>query len=584
MTARLNSARPRLRALLVGLTLLLGPGLIGSTGAGAVTAPVPVAAPTAGTDLNFSVERLAGSNRAATAAKISREFFGAGVPVAFVVTTANYPDGLAAGPAGARLNGPVLFTNGTSVPAATRTELTRLRPGRIYVVGGTRAISEDVRTALAGLSSGGARRVSGADRYATAAAVSRLSYPSGTPIAYVATGQNWPDALTGGTAAGVQSAPLLLTNSTNLSPSTRTELERLNPSRIMVLGGTGAISTGVANQLAAIAVTERVSGSDRYATGLAVSKRVFGANRAGVVVATGRNWPDALVAGPAVRRTRGPVLLSTGTSLPAGTGTELGRLSPGTAYLLGGATAQSNNVAMQVQRFSGVCWAGARPATGSKEVFSTVPGAGKKVAFTLDMGGRLDPALGIVNYLIDNQVCTTFFPTGAMANTAEGRQVMALIAQHPELFEVSNHTTHHCDLVVGGGGSPTAAPCNRAMTRTFIRTELTSAETVLEGLAGRPNNPYWRPPYGSHNASVREAAASVGYTKTVMWNRDTIDWRPDTTTTQIVNRVVSPLPPNGTIVLAHLGGYRTLDALPSIVRTLRANGYTLTTVSDMRDG
>lgn len=69
-----------------------------------------------------------------------------------------------------------------------------------------------------------------------------------------------------------------------------------------------------------------------------------------------------------------------------------------------------------------------------------------------------------------------------------------------------------------------------------------------------------------------------------MWNRDTIDWHPDTTTTQIVNRVVNPLPPNGTIVLAHLGGYRTLDALPSIVRTLRANGYTLTTVSDMRDG
>lgn len=490
MTARPRSVRRRPRTLLVGLILLLGPGLVGATGAGAVTAPDAVAASTTtGTDVDFSVERLAGSDRAATAARISREFFGAGVPVAFVVTTANFPDGLAAGPAGARLNGPVLFTDRTSVPAATRTELTRLRPGRIYVVGGTKAISEDVRTTLAGLSAGGARRVSGEDRYATAAAVSRLAYPSGAAIAYVATGENWPDALTGGTAAGVLSAPLLLTNSTSLSPSTRTELERLNPSRIMVLGGTGAISTGVANQLAAIATTERVAGSDRYATGLAVSKRVFGPDRPGVMVASGRNWPDALVAGPAVRHTRGPVLLSTGTSLPTGTGTELVRLSPRTAYLLGGATAQTNNVAMQVQRFAGVCWAGARPATGSQEVFSTVPGAGKKVAFTLDMGGRLDPALGIVNYLIDNQVCTTFFPTGAMANTAEGRRVMALIARHPELFEVSNHTMHHCDLVAGGGGSPTTAPCNRDMTRTFVRTELSSAETVLEGLTGMPSNP-----------------------------------------------------------------------------------------------
>jgi peptidoglycan/xylan/chitin deacetylase (PgdA/CDA1 family) len=96
--------------------------------------------------------------------------------------------------------------------------------------------------------------------------------------------------------------------------------------------------------------------------------------------------------------------------------------------------------------------------------------------------------------------------------------------------------------------------------------------------------PYWRPPYGSHNTFVRNAAAQVDYTKTVMWNRDTIDWDPATTTQQIVNRVTSPRPPAGTIVLAHLGGYRTLNALPQIVSILRADGYTFTTVSDLRDG
>jgi len=54
--------------LLVGLILLLGPGLVGSTGAGAVTAPVPVAAPTAGTDVDFSVERVLEGIDAASAA------------------------------------------------------------------------------------------------------------------------------------------------------------------------------------------------------------------------------------------------------------------------------------------------------------------------------------------------------------------------------------------------------------------------------------------------------------------------------------------------------------------------------------
>lgn len=45
-----------------------------------------------------------------------------------------------------------------------------------------------------------------------------------------------------------------------------------------------------------------------------------------------------------------------------------------------------------------------------------------------------------------------------------------------------------------------------------------------------------------------------------------------------------PVAPTGAIVLAHLGGYRTGEALPTIVRVLRDNGYTMTTVSDLRDG
>ncbi len=572
---------PLVRVLLLALALLIGLG-----GGALSTAAAPVPAPSQSTtgDVSFHLERLAGSSRYATAAALSKRFFGAGTPVAFVVTGADFPDGLAAGPAGARLGGPVLFTVRDSIPGPTRTELARLRPGRIVVVGGTRAVSETVRSDLGALTTGSVTRTSGGDRYATAAALSRYAYPTGAAIAYVATGEVFPDALSGGTAAGIQSAPMLLTESASLPVSTRAELERLRPGRIMLIGGTGAVSTAVANQLTGIAVTERVAGTTRYSTALEVSRRVFGPNRPGVVVATGEDWPDAVASGPAVRVTRGPVLLSSSTRLMTGTPGELSRITPRTAYLLGGEQAQTDNVARQVQARLGVCWSGTRPSTGSQQVFDSVPGAGRKVAFTLDMGGRLDPALSIVKYLADNQVCTTFFPTSAMAVTTEGKQVIRAIAARPELFELANHTVHHCDLVAGGGGSPSAAPCTVSMTSAFIRSELSDAERTLEGMTGMPVNPYWRPPYGSHSSFVRDVAASVGYTKTVMWNRDTIDWHPDTTTSQIVNRVVSPLPSNGTIVLAHLGGYRTRDALPQIVSTLRANGYTLTTVSDLRDG
>ena len=568
----------------VAMVLVLACSLAQGSAAGSPMTgdPTGQATPTAG-DLGVAVERLSGSNRYATAADISREFFDPGVPVAVVATGANFPDGLAAGPAADQLGGPVLFVSRTSVPAVTRTELLRLRPQRIVVVGGTASISSDVRTELDGLTSGPATRVAGANRYETAATVSQHAFPGGATIAYLATGAAFPDALTGGAAAGIQDAPMLLTPATNLSAATRAELIRLNPDRVMLLGGTASISTAVANEVAQIATVERVSGTDRYGTALALSQRVFGPNRPGVLLATGRDWPDALAAGATASSTRGPILLTTGNALPAGTNTELTRLGPDTAYVLGGSGSQTNQIPRLVQRRLGVCWSGSRPSAGGQEVITSVPGATKQIAYTLDMGGRLEGAQEIVDYLIEHQVCTTFFPTSIMANTSEGRAIVAKIAAHPELFEIGNHTVHHCDMVNGGGGSPTGAPCQVPMTTSFIQHELTDAESVLEGLAGMPANPYWRPPFGSHNAFVRGVVADVGYTKTVMWSRDTIDWDPATTAAQIISRTTVPAPPAGTIVLSHLGGYATPEALPTIVSTLRSQGYTFTTLSDMRD-
>jgi peptidoglycan-N-acetylglucosamine deacetylase len=537
-------------------------------------------------DLAFSVVRLAGADRYATAVKISQRFFSAGTPVAYVATGENFPDALAAGPAAAKLGGPVLFATRDRLPTATHDELVRLAPGSIKVVGGPATISDAVLASLSSLSAGGASRIAGPDRFQTAVAVSQDAFPSGASVAYVATGATFPDALSGGAAAGVETAPMLLTAPTQLPVPVRTELVRLNPGRIMVVGGTGSVSDAVTADLATIAPVERVAGANRFDTAVAMSKRIFGTDRPTAFLATGLNFPDALAGVSPAGRTRGPILL-TGATLTSATTTELARVSPSTAYLLGGTSSVPVSVARAAQRLMGVCWSGNRPAAGSQQVISSVAmssTATKQIALTLDMGGRLDPGRDIVAYLASHQICTTFFPTGAMAQTAEGTAIMADIGSRPELFEIGNHTMHHCDLVNGGGGSPTAAPCQVAMTSTFIRNELTQAATILRTKSGLEPRPYWRPPYGSYNTFVRNNAAAVGYTKTMMWNRDTIDWDPDTTTSQIVSRVTSPLPPNGTIVLMHLGGYHTLDALPQIVQTLRSNGYVLTTVSDMIDG
>ena len=108
--------------------------------------------------------RIAGADRFATAAAVSRASFSPGVPVVFVVTGLSFPDALTAGPAAAHRGGPVLLVAKTSVPQPTRDELARLDPGAIVVVGGQGAVSDSVFAEMDQYTDGPVTRVSGADR------------------------------------------------------------------------------------------------------------------------------------------------------------------------------------------------------------------------------------------------------------------------------------------------------------------------------------------------------------------------------------------------------------------------------------
>jgi peptidoglycan/xylan/chitin deacetylase (PgdA/CDA1 family) len=144
---------------------------------------------------------------------------------------------------------------------------------------------------------------------------------------------------------------------------------------------------------------------------------------------------------------------------------------------------------------------------------------------------------------------------------------------------------YHCDLVRGGGGSPSTGPCvGGPFSADRIREELTDAEGILLAGTGQAPQPYWRPPYGSLSDGVIAAAASVGYTKTFLWDIDTIDWKPivdgGPSAEQIAAKVIGNSV-NGSNVLFHLGGYETLRSLELIVPGLRDRGFTLTSLSDL---
>lgn len=195
------------------------------------------------------------------------------------------------------------------------------------------------------------------------------------------------------------------------------------------------------------------------------------------------------------------------------------------------------------------------------------------VALTFDMGGRVGDALAIVAWLVEHDTSATIFMTGAMAdnvNTDVGRQVLAVIEANPSLLSLGNHSYSHPDF--------------RSLKRAQMRDELRRTEAAVSPYCSQDPKPLFRPPYGGSNANVLAGVGAAGYARTVMWDVDTIDWRPvrdgGPTTDEIVAKVVANAR-GGSIVLMHLGGYHTLAALPRIVDGLRAAGLEFVSLDTM---
>ena len=292
----------------------------------------------------IEVERAAGKDRYATAADIAASMFPTADTV-YIATGENFPDALAAGPAAGHEDAPVLYVKKNSVPKATIDELNRLDPQKIIVTGGTAVISSSVFNQLAGYATTVMRR-SGANRYATAAAISQNAFPANTNVVYVAAGETYPDALVAGPAAISDQAPVLLVKQASVPSHTRNELTRLNPQTIVIVGGTSSVSSAVEAELGTYANTvTRKAGSDRWATGKIVSASAFSPSTSDIVyIAYGNGWPDSVAGTAAASQVPGPILLVKTYSIPSATRAELDRLNPERIMVFGGTAVVADSV------------------------------------------------------------------------------------------------------------------------------------------------------------------------------------------------------------------------------------------------
>jgi peptidoglycan/xylan/chitin deacetylase (PgdA/CDA1 family) len=203
-----------------------------------------------------------------------------------------------------------------------------------------------------------------------------------------------------------------------------------------------------------------------------------------------------------------------------------------------------------------------RPADGSAVLLSNGSRDSQEVALTFDVGGDLDPSLDVINWLIDNDVPATMFVEGQTISTTDvGRKALDLIAAHPDLFTVGDYSWDGMAYT--------------ELTADQITQELNLTEQAITTETGRSTKPFFRPPGGSQDGHVRATAGADGWIYMVMWDVDTLDAKSPSeggpTAADIVAKVLSRAA-GGSIVQLHVGGYNTLEALPSIVSGLQSRG------------
>ncbi len=262
-------------------------------------------------DRNYeiSVERLSGYNRYDTSLEIAnalKKELGVSEFDNIVIATGEaYPDALAGAYLAEKNSAPIILISDATADIIidyVKNNLNR-NAGKVYILGGTGAVSERIESALSSVSNE-VKRLAGSDRYGTNLAILEEVYASWSGEMAVVSGTSYADALS---ASGLR-MPLLLAGK-SLTEEQKSFLHT-SYRNYYIIGGPAAISEQVESELSEMGRVSRVSGNDRYDTSMAVVEKFFSDYSGEIVVASGESFPDGVSGGALAQIKRVPLLLT----------------------------------------------------------------------------------------------------------------------------------------------------------------------------------------------------------------------------------------------------------------------------------
>ncbi|PRB72683.1 cell wall-binding repeat-containing protein [Arthrobacter sp. MYb213] len=298
--------------------------------------------------------RLYGNRWFDTPVAISKRTFPSTASTVVITSGERFPDALAGSPLAALKNAPLLLTQKNELPASVATELKRLKPKNIIILGGPIAISESTVKTIK--TYGPVTRVWGNDLYDTSALISKKWQTSNQ--VFLATGERFEDAMSLAAVASGREAPMLLTKKASVPAATIRELKRLKPTRVYMAGGPLTISANTERQVRAAVPNAKIirfEGATRYDTSALIAKTFWTKGSQRQFVATADDFRDGLTGAVIASYNDAPLLLTKKDCMPSSVAGAMRSMKGWTNILLGGPKVLDETVAYKTNGQQNIC-------------------------------------------------------------------------------------------------------------------------------------------------------------------------------------------------------------------------------------
>lgn len=305
--------------------------------------PIPALgaeAPSAGASTPI-VQRISGKDRIATSIAAAQTGWSTADTVILNEYT-DYPDAIASTPLAVKFNAPVLLTTGNQLDPRVMDELQHLQPKKVILLGGQGRLQPMIESELTDQHFNW-ERIGGMDRYETSVLIAE-QLNSDSMI--LVNGDDFPDALSAASFAGIQQIPILLASNPHFPQAIKSFYTSHKPSHVIVVGGEGVLPNPLLLDQG-ITVETRLGGSDRYETDSKLYQYAQASyTSSSFYLASGEQYPDAMVGTVLAAKNKAPLLITNRASLPDSMKSlfQPSSLVGKSVYILGGTSVVSGRI------------------------------------------------------------------------------------------------------------------------------------------------------------------------------------------------------------------------------------------------